>query len=233
MTAQRKARPLVLGYLERISSSAFSDFRKHVKLLVSGEQGIYALYKGNRLYYVGLASNLPRRVDHHLKDRHAGKWDRFSLYLVRKVDHIKELEALAIRIANPKGNRTLGKLKGAKNLAPEFRKQIADDQKEILEKLYGRKTTRKTKKKTPRKKTRTPTLAQYVDSRFKIKASYKGKTYIARVRSNGTINYDGHIFTSPSLAGKAVVKRACDGWKFWKYRNKNGEWVKLDELRNR
>lgn len=235
MTTTHKARPLVLGYLERISSSVFSDFRKHVKELAGGEQGLYALYKGNRLYYVGLASDLRQRVDHHLKDRHAGKWDHFSLYLVNRVDYIRELEALAIRIANPKGNRAVGKLKGAKNLASSFRQQIAEQQKEELQKLFGIIAKRQTRKilQSVENGKRKATLDEYVDKRFKIKATYKGKTYIARVRSDGTINYEGQIFTSPSLAGKAVVKHACDGWKFWTYRNKNGEWVKLDELRKR
>jgi type I restriction-modification system DNA methylase subunit len=33
--------------------------------------GVYALYRGNRLYYVGLASNLRSRLNTHLRDRHA------------------------------------------------------------------------------------------------------------------------------------------------------------------
>ncbi len=237
MKPTSNARPLVLGYLERISSAAFSDFREHVKQLVGGEQGIYALYKRDRLYYVGLASDLRRRVNHHLKDRHAGKWDHFSLYLVNRFDHIRELEALAIRLANPKGNRAVGKLKGAQDLASAFRQQITTQQKEELERMFGEIAKRKSPhpKKDARGASsagsRTATLSQYVSGRFRIKAIYKSKPYYAHVRSDGTINYDGQIFTSPSLAGKAVVKRACDGWKFWRYRNKDKEWVRLDELR--
>lgn len=68
----RKAQPLVLGYLERVSSELFSDFPRQLTDLVGRKHGVYALYKGDRLYYVGLGTNLRNRIKHHLRDRHAG-----------------------------------------------------------------------------------------------------------------------------------------------------------------
>ena len=68
-----KARKLVRGYLERVSSAAFSDFPKQLTDLVGREHGVYALYKGDQLYYVGLATNLRNRIKQHLRDRHAEK----------------------------------------------------------------------------------------------------------------------------------------------------------------
>ena len=52
--APRLSRELVLGYLERISSRAFSDFPDELTDLAGNQHGVYALYKGDRLYYVGL-----------------------------------------------------------------------------------------------------------------------------------------------------------------------------------
>ena len=100
---KRSSHALVLGFLERISSRAFEEFPRQITELIGKQHGIYALYKGDHLYYVGLATDLRKRIKHHRQDRHAGKWDRFSLYLVHKVDHIKELESLLLRIADPKG----------------------------------------------------------------------------------------------------------------------------------
>lgn len=234
-----KARTLVLGYLERIASKAFEDFPKQVTELIGKQHGVYALYKGNRLYYVGLASNLRGRVNHHLRDKHAGKWDRFSVYLVRKVDHIKELESLLLRIADPKGNLTRGRLEKAENLKSALQKKIRQEQDRQIGIVMGTKTAIKSKKK-PKKKKGQPTLAPYVKNRFEIRAPYKGRTYKATVRSDGTINYNGATYNSPSMAGYAIVKtHAVDGWHFWRYKNhvagqvagKKGEWVKLDELR--
>ncbi|MBT3192989.1 MAG: GIY-YIG nuclease family protein [Verrucomicrobia bacterium] len=115
---ERKSNPLVLGYLEKISSKAFADYPKQITDLIGKKHGIYALYKNDRLYYVGLATNLKRRIKQHRIDKHAGKWNRFSLYLVRKQEHIKELESLILRIADPTGNATSGRLPGADNRPP-------------------------------------------------------------------------------------------------------------------
>jgi len=52
---------------------------------------VYALYRREKLYYVGLATNLRSRINQHLKDRHKGKWTHFSLYILRKTEHLREL----------------------------------------------------------------------------------------------------------------------------------------------
>jgi hypothetical protein len=60
------------------------EYRDIVRTMIRGKSGVYALYKQDKLYYVGLASNLMTRVNGHLKDRHHGAWDRFSVYLTNK-----------------------------------------------------------------------------------------------------------------------------------------------------
>ncbi len=232
MKRKHKSRTLVLGYLERISSKAFSDFSRQLTELVGKEHGVYALYKGNRLYYVGLASNLRGRINHHLRDRHAGKWDHFSLYLVRKADHIKELESLILRIAYPKGNKTRGRLKQAENLRATLQRKIRQEQERQIGIVMGTKSAAKSKKKPKIKKTKgQPTLAPYISKRMKIQRKYKGKIYKATVRSDGTVNFNGKIYNSPSMAGHAIIHRACNGWTFWEYERAPGDWVKLDTLR--
>ena len=65
---RRKARSvstrLVMGYLERISSGVFDRYSKLITGLVGGKHGIYALYRNNTLYYVGLATDLRKRPNH-------------------------------------------------------------------------------------------------------------------------------------------------------------------------
>jgi hypothetical protein len=74
-------------------------------------------------------------------------------------------------------------------------------------------------------------LARYVSGRFRIRAQYKGKIVSALVLKDGAIKLSDKYYSSPSVAGRAVVKRACDGWHFWEYMRAPGDWVKLDELR--
>jgi len=236
VSKKRKSRTLVLGYLEKISSKIFSDFPKQLTDLVGRQHGVYALYKGNRLYYVGLATNLRSRIKQHLRDKHAGKWDKFSLYLVRKADHIKELETLIMRVANPAGNVGRGRLPKADNLKSQLEANIKAEQIKQLKRLLGGRLPRKiTKISKPQKKQKPsssgPTLASYIKSGFPIKGKYKGKIFKAVVNRSGSIRFDGKLYNSPSMAGIAARKRNTNGWTFWHYRNTKGEWVKLDELR--
>ena len=69
---------LVCQHIEKISRKLLEKYPEVIKQFVRGRHGIYALYRGNRLYYVGLASNLRSRLRHHLRDRHGQTWDRFD-----------------------------------------------------------------------------------------------------------------------------------------------------------
>jgi len=50
--SKKKSKPLVLGFLEKVSSKMFSDYSRELTDLVGRKHGVYALYKGHRLYYV-------------------------------------------------------------------------------------------------------------------------------------------------------------------------------------
>ncbi len=237
MKQERRSRNLVLGYLESISSKVFSDYPKEITALVGHQHGVYALYKGNRLYYVGLASNLRNRIKHHLQDKHSGKWDKFSLYLVRKSDHIRELEALILRIADPKGNSVKGKLRHASNLSHALSRDIKNTHNGVLADLGLKRAQVSSRRKTAPRMTKregsrdTFPLAPYAGNGFQIRATYKGQQYTARVRKDGKVRFDRKIYNSPSLAGSAIVGRSCNGWLFWRYKKGDNEWVRLNGLR--
>ena len=73
--------------------------------------GIYALYNNYGLYYVGLTSgSLRYRIRKHTRDRHAGKWNRYSWYQIKKVGHVKDIETILLRLTNPPGNKIKGRV---------------------------------------------------------------------------------------------------------------------------
>lgn len=229
---QRKSRKLIRGVLDKVSSKLFSDYSKELTQLIGREHGVYALYKGAKLYYVGLATNLRNRIKVHLKDKHAGKWDKFSLYLVRKVDHIREIESLLLQIVGPAGNATKGRLRHAENLKKELGTRIKISQGEHLSKLLGFKQKITKRNKAKKRKTEINSLSEYVINNTPIRRVYKGKTYKAIIRKNGSIYFQGKVYSSPSLAGRAVLKtRTPNGWHFWKYKDSKGNWVTLNNLR--
>ena len=232
---QRKTKSIITGHLEKISAKVFTDYSNVITDMIKGHQGIYALYKNDRLYYVGLATNLKNRIKHHLKDRHKGQWTHFSLYIVRKTDHIKEIESVILRIAYPKGNSVKGKLT-SKNLRPLFKNKLKAEWQKQFGDLIG-KTPKKatTKKKTKRRTTKTKAekpLKGLFRNGKRLWGSYKGKDYKAWVFRSGTVKFNGELYASPSAAGKvARGGKATNGWAFWTFKNEEGEMVKLATLR--
>lgn len=231
---KRRKTTLVSQYLERISGAALEEYQEFFRDFARRRNGVYALYRGQRLYYVGLARDLRGRLKHHLKDRHSKQWDRFSIYLTVGDDHIRELESLVLRVVRPKGNKQMGKFPRAENLQREFARMARADARARLDELLGRKPKRAPKKqKRAVGKKRTPVLAAYPHRSKHLRATYKGNTLRAWVRGDGSITFRGKRFNSPSLAGKAAVggSRAVNGWSFWKYERAPGDWVFLDQLR--
>ena len=131
---------IIAEYLERVNWRVLAEQQAVVRTMIQGHAGVYALYKGEKLYYIGLANNLMGRVKHHLKDRHAAKWDRFSVYLTNDDQHIKPLESLLLRIAAPSGNRVTGKLAGAKDLQAPLKRSIRTATEDNLAVLLGART---------------------------------------------------------------------------------------------
>lgn len=116
--------------------------------------GIYALYdKKGRLYYAGKASDLPLRLNQHLKDRHGESWDKMTLFQVKKSANVAHLEGLLIAAARPVGNKQKPKigqdLRGSlkKYLRRDANLQIDDaiypEKADVSDKLANRITTKR------------------------------------------------------------------------------------------
>jgi hypothetical protein len=223
----------VCQQLENISRDALEKYQAIIRDYVRRRQGVYALYRQGKLYYVGLASNLRGRLTSHLKDRHGDSWDRFSVYLTVSDTHLRELEALILRIVKPKGNKQMGKFPHCEDLRKKFGQAVRAHQRQELQALIGRKVKPAAKDSVPESPDeRSPVLAPYAGHPYVIRARFKGKLIKARVRRDGRIRLGGNLYTSPSLAGAAACgRRTCNGWKFWEYERAPGDWVPLDELR--
>jgi len=228
-----KSAQLVCQHLENISRDALEKYLPIIRRFVVRRQGVYALYRRGKLYYVGLAGDLRWRLSAHLKDRLAPHWDRFSVYLTIGDKHLKELESLLLRVVKPKpsGNVQTGKFASSQNLVYQFKREIKAHQRAELNLLVGQAVDLTAPRKTREIHQGGVPLAEYLTSPFDIRAQYKGRTFHARVRRDGRIRFRGKTYNSPSAAGTAVSKHACDGWWFWEYERAPGDWVRLDELR--
>jgi hypothetical protein len=228
-----KQTSLVCQHLENILRDVLEQHQEIVRQYVRQRHGVYALYRRGKLYYVGLASNLRGRLAHHLKDRHHGSWDRFSVYLTIGDSHLRELESLILRIVKPPGNKQKGKFANSEDLRRRFKRDWYTKMRLQLNDLLGKQPKVVFRKKTEAKTDgRKPVLADYPSAPKTLRAHYQGKTFWAYVRKTGVIWFDGKHFTSPSQAGQWAVKRpTCNGWTFWQYQRAPGDWVYLDHLR--
>ena len=228
-TAMKRNAQLVCQHLENISREALEKYQTVIRQFVRGRHGIYALYRHDRLYYVGLATDLRTRLKQHLRDRHADSWDRFSVYLTIGDQHLRELEALILRTVMPEGNKQKGKFAKSENILSRF---LCCCNEEIQDLVGARNPVcRKSARKKPNG--RSPVLAKYISAAFPIRVRFKGKLIRAQVRRDGTIRFNGKIYNSPAGAGAAACKRvSCNGWTFWTYERAPGDWVPLDALRS-
>ena len=128
---------LVCQQLEMISSRLLEDYQGIIRDYIRRRNGVYALYKGKKLYYVGLATSLSGRLKQHLKDRHKGLWDHFSVYLTIGDHHIREMESLLVRISRPVGNKQIGKFAKCENLAAKLKRDVRAQKDSEIDDLFG------------------------------------------------------------------------------------------------
>ena len=133
-TVKRSPRgALVKGMTKNLPSEVLTDpvFKSALQKLLRGYAGIYALYKDDNLYYIGLARSLHGRIHWHLKDRHAGRWNNFKVFLIQRVRYLKDIETLMLQVAAPKGNRVKGNLPKGNDLNNVLRGVLRDHQRKI------------------------------------------------------------------------------------------------------
>ena len=132
MTKQRPSSgSLIFAHLAKIRRALLEGEKRPAFLAFLDESlpakyGIYALYdKKGRLYYAGKASDLPNRLNQHLKDRHGDSWDKMTLFQVKKSVNVAHLEGLLIAAARPPGNKQKPKI--GQDLRRNLRKYLRRD----------------------------------------------------------------------------------------------------------
>src|ERR1043165_1330181 len=169
--------------MENVSKTIFRQYFKVITDLIGRSPGIYALYDEGDLLYVGKATDLKSRGKSHLRDRHLANWTHFSLYLVRRTQHIDELESLLVRVANPKGNRVMPRGQAPRTLLKQLKAAIRRKMKEELARLFG--WGKPHIREAEHDKARP--LQALVQKRARLYRRYKGKEYHAFLTPRGRI----------------------------------------------
>lgn len=131
---------LIKGMTKKLPSEILGNpvFKKRLKEIMKGYSGIYALYHKDRLYYVGLTTNLFGRINWHLKDRHAGKWDSFAIFRIKRIGYLRDIETLITHLVKVPGNRVKGRVprdadinRVLKDILREHSKEMKDIEKAL------------------------------------------------------------------------------------------------------
>jgi len=97
-----------------------------------GYAGIYALYRGKKLYYTGLTRDLFGRIRWHTRDRHARRWDQFIIFRIHKVRYLKDIETLIHHLVSAPGNRATGKVPRDADLNRILRSLVKEYKRRII-----------------------------------------------------------------------------------------------------
>mgnify|MGYP001571365905 FL=1 len=124
---------LIKGMSRRLPSEILESplFARRLREIMRRYAEIYALYRRSRLYYIGLTTNLLGRIKWHLKDRHAGKWDRFIIFRIQKVRYLKDIETLIHQLVDTRGNRVKGKVPRDADLNRILREVLVEHERAI------------------------------------------------------------------------------------------------------
>ena len=236
-------------FTEKIEGIPIMFFNPIYKTLVKEELknkfGVYALYdKKGKLYYVGIAqNNIAGRIKQHLKNKHKGKWQFFSVYFTKKKNFIKILEDAFISIVLPKGNiqKPIKINKGNRRIRRKMDiiyKNKSKPMSHLRVKTKKLSALKFYKKKSRVKKSRENnglSLKNYFKNNKTLHKTYKGKTYKAILLKSGKIKYKNKLYKSPSGAAKVIVHRhspnsGVNGWTFWSIKDSNNNWVRLSDL---
>src|SRR5262245_54542718 len=186
---RRRREALVHSHLERVSRDLLERHPDIVRKFIGRNAGIYALYRKTKLYYVGLASGLSARLRHHVKDRHGQSWDRFSIYLTIKDQHIREIESLLLQIAKPPGNRVGGKPTGSRNMRGWIGKAIREKQRREFLDLFGRAHQRRGQARSASRIDEELDLVRLLPQGGRLRGILKGQIFRAMAKSDGRVRF--------------------------------------------
>jgi len=126
---------LIKGMTRQLPSEILASpiFRRKLQELMRGYAGIYALYRKGNPYYVGLTTNLFGRVNNHLRDRHARRWDHFVIFRIKKVNYLKDIETLLTHLMDLPGNRVKGHIPRDGDINRILRQLLSVHTREIRE----------------------------------------------------------------------------------------------------
>jgi hypothetical protein len=124
---------LIKGISQKLPRELLDNplFNKRLRELLRGFSGIYALYNGDKLYYVGLSTNLLTRLRSHARFKSEKDWDRFKIFRIRRVSLLKDIETLIMNIVELPGNKVNGKVPKDRDITKLLNDIVKEESREL------------------------------------------------------------------------------------------------------
>jgi len=151
------------------------NLKKELKEVLIDNPGIYALYLGNKLKYVGLSIDLYRRSKgRSLYDKK--NWDNIKFFQFRNRKHLKDVETFFLRILKPPWNDAGGKFKHEGSLEKSIIKKIKKSTKQLArEKQLSEETLKRYKKSGRKINRRIKQLQKQIETQKLLKNTFKDR----------------------------------------------------------
>ena len=122
---------LISEKLEGIPADSLQILSKDMKELLGKKPGIYALYNNKKLFYVGMAGNLHSRLKSHLRAKRSRKWNKISIFVIKRTQYLKDVELAVVNISKPSGNRQQSKIPKNNYLRKKYKEIVQKHRKQI------------------------------------------------------------------------------------------------------
>jgi hypothetical protein len=119
---------LIKYALDDIKRESFDVIKRELQGTLKKRFGVYALYKRDKLVRVGLGTNIFNRLKGHSKNVRLD-WDTASLFILKNIKYLRDLETAIVRIAKPKYNDQKGRVEDEHYLERLLRKTVKKKQK--------------------------------------------------------------------------------------------------------
>lgn len=121
---------LIQFALDNIKKESFEVIRRELYGVLKHRAAVYALYKKDKLVRVGLGTNVFWRLWSHSRNEKLD-WDTASLFVVKNIKYLRDLETAIIRIAKPKYNDQKGRVRDEKFLPDLLKHSINEKRKKL------------------------------------------------------------------------------------------------------
>ncbi|MEM3245836.1 MAG: hypothetical protein QXN16_03655, partial [Candidatus Micrarchaeaceae archaeon] len=102
---------LISSFYEKIPADAIENTftKEFIRKTLKGRFGVYALWNDRELYYIGQGKLYSRIISHYKRDKHVGKWNKFSFAILNHQEYAEEIESLLLSFAMkmPPGNKNM------------------------------------------------------------------------------------------------------------------------------